>query len=355
MICGALCLVACGAVSGQEKALAPVSNEAVNAYARKAMESLRAEMAGVLETCRGADLSSIYFSSYTLDGALAAAEATGDEEFLQIALECIDAIIASGRDRDGDGYLDFYHSVDKNGENKGWDFNAKSISSSTLFKGLRPIPRAARVILQRFASNPVFRAKAADYLAFVEKHVVEKWRKKGLLPNSVNISLCDMMADLYVATGREEYRRIAEPQAAHWKSEMKLVEGGYVWNVGATVADCSHANSYVGYAALACRAGLVFTEEDMLRYGVTLKRLWRGPDQPLADFVDNTESPAGGKKWGGTLSDGWVKLGMFSPEMQAMLAERMNIGSIRTEYWGNMALNAACGHQRVWELTPMKN
>jgi hypothetical protein len=349
-----LCLLTCRVACGQGRSVAPVSDE-VRTYARKAMKELKAEHASMLKTCKGGDLSSIYFSSYVLDGALAGAECTGDEEFLKIAIESIDAIIASGKDQNGDGYLDFYHSVDKDGANQGWDFNHQSISHSTLFKGLRPISRAARVILQRFASNPAHREKAGDYLAFVCKHIVEKWTNKGLLPNTDNISLCDMMVDMYVATGKEEYRRIAERQARHWKDQMRLVQSGYVWNVGETVADCSHANSYVGYAALACRAGLVFTEEDMLRYCVTLKRLWRGPDKPLADFVDNTESPPGGKKWGGFLADGWVKLGMFSPEMQTMLAGRTKLGSNRTEYWGNMALNAAYGPNKAWKLTPSKN
>ncbi|MCX7049483.1 MAG: hypothetical protein NTX50_28865 [Candidatus Sumerlaeota bacterium] len=80
-----------------EKPIAPVSNDDVKSFALKAMESLRAERAGTLKTCKGGDLSGIYFSSYSLDGALAGAEATGDEEFLKIAIECIDAIIASGK------------------------------------------------------------------------------------------------------------------------------------------------------------------------------------------------------------------------------------------------------------------
>jgi hypothetical protein len=69
----------------------------------------------------------------------------------------------------------------------------------------------------------------------------------------------------------------------------------------------------------------------------------------LADYVDNTGD---GSKWGGTLSDGWVKLGIFSPEVREMLAVRTRIGSITTEYWGNMALNVALGRDKDWKLRP---
>ena len=117
----------------------PAQERSVEEFARRVAASLtQRQQDELLKTCQSGDLSSIYFASYDLDGLLAAAEATGRDEFLKPAVTCIDAIIAAGRDQNNDGYLDFYHSVDK-----AWDSTAKGISSSTLLKGLRPIPRAA--------------------------------------------------------------------------------------------------------------------------------------------------------------------------------------------------------------------
>lgn len=354
---------------------APASpqNRVLEDYSKKVKSLVETQKEDLFKDCRAGDLSSIYFSSYELDGLLAAAEATGREDFLQVTLECVEAIIAAGKDQNGDGYIDFYHSADN-----AWDSTRKGISPSTLFKGLRPIPRAARVIVTRFRRKP-YLAKAQELLAFTEKHIIEKWEKQGYLQEyrsgTIHIqgNFGEMLVDAYLATGNENYRKHAENYAKACKDNLILVDGGYAWNQvlgdktlnpappdsldGAHVSDTSHANETLAFATLACRAGIVFTEEDMVRFSTTFtKKLWRGAARPLADFVDGADlqGKGGPGKYGTFLSAGWAKLGLFSPDVEAKLSSRED-GGHPLQYWGNLALNATLGgDKKRWMLAPIR-
>lgn len=81
----------------------------------------------------------------------------------------------------------------------------------------------------------------------------------------------------------------AEAMARYFKRYIRVQDAGYTWNYwdwiekgepgGSGIEDTSHGTIDVGFAVDACRRGVVFTEEDMLRFTRTyLDLLWDGSE-----------------------------------------------------------------------------
>jgi len=323
---------------------------------RAARPSLRRDAAsGSMET--------YYFLSYKLDALLAACEATHDEEMARFLIGCARSMMAAGKDRDGDGFLDYA------GE--------KNISQR--WKGWRPVARLARVLKAGFHEKE-FEAPADGILAFVEKHVIGKSRKefeaasrRDFAGETAHIvaNLGEILVDAYIATGKKEYRALAERYARAVVRQMRRVDGAYVWNQvigdrelrtrlsgtvdGSHVSDTSHGGELISFVEVAYRAGIGFSDVDIAAYIKTVTgNLWRDTGKPLHDFVDGKdwEGSGGPGRWGTHMEIGWLKLGMFSAKVRALADQFRPAGDWEMVFRAYQVRNRRIQTAARWRLAP---
>jgi hypothetical protein len=309
-----------------------------------------------------------YYLSNQLEGLISMAEASHDERYLKLAMGYIDRMLDSGRDADGDGYLDFKTTGDNLDK-----YNVALYD----WRSFRPVARIARVI----QSDNVWRGKYEDkmkrYRTFIDHDVIEKWSKTrskakgldwfeddGLIHRLAHFG--DILVDSYLATGSADQRRMLVEVATKVKKQIKVSQRdakAVEWNklfknsgpiirdyAGMKgVSDTSHASGTVAFvAADALGPKAVFAEADLQRLSYTLLHvLWNGSmDNPqFADFVDGGMHPKRANEYGDrNLADGWMKLGQFDSTVQKVMMVAMDASGgdrYRLQAIGNLARNYA--------------
>ncbi len=162
--------------------------------------------------------------------------------------------------------------------------------------------------LERVTKSPELQtrygAKAAQYLAFLDRDVLQKWESTwldlpegaglykfsdnptqrfpgGSLPHNQYLALARtwlVLADLpgYANAGLCLQRATA--MARYFKQNLRLVKDAYDWyywdplpteDIRRHTEDWSHATIDIGFAIEACRRGVVFDEEDLRRFART--------------------------------------------------------------------------------------
>ncbi|MGG1574501.1 hypothetical protein [Fictibacillus sp. NRS-1165] len=163
-----------------------------------------------------------------------------------------------------------------------------------------------------------------EYYPFLEP-------SKGItLPHNQNAAPGRTLVHLYKATGRTEYLDKAVKLGQFLKSSLikRDTDSGmaYVWNYWNnsggnwdfgyfryTLEDVSHANIDLGLAVDLFQAGEVFTEEDMMTFSTTFKRLiWQQDynNPRVSMYVDGTGNS------NAVLISEWVTLSQFDKEIR---------------------------------------
>lgn len=307
-----------------------------------------------------------YYLGPYLEGLISMSEATGDIGYLTLALSMSMMIINSGKDLNGDGYLDFRV------EGKGLD---KPDVALYEWRGFRPLARLAR-LLHGVTWLDEHQLKDADTLSdFVRTNIVEKWSKnfskaKGIdfFEDDQLIHRASHMGDILVdvvalddggpfqdslktlglAVKNQIRRSTRQTGAVEWNI-LYGNSGGILrrYNTLRGVADTSHASGVVSFVVSdAMLTQEVFNRQDLQRLANTLKTvIWNGDlNKPaFADYVDGGTNKQKPNTYGArNLSDGWVKLGVMDPEVQKLMARTQEVGIQRPnqlQFIGNLARN----------------
>lgn len=321
---------------------------------------------------RSPDGSAGYYGfTETADGIAAIYEATGREYYLERLIEYCKLIIVQGKDDNGDGYLDYFHWMHDRNRAEAydkWDYE-HSYAAACHCNIMRTLARCARVgrLGPHYENH---KANIDEIVAFVEKHVIEKWEKgdqqvniAGYLGlqrftiNGVHSHLGSALVDAWLATGNDHYRQLADGFAESVKAAWVLYSNGsYAWSTDGgirvpvdymgtdhNIQDLGHGTRVIRFAVIAHRAGIVVDDTDISRLLATFNgNLWRGADEKFAEYVNGADRNPDRY----SVITQWVALGAFDPDTHQRMVNWTGGGRApdkyhedRIQYYGHLALN----------------
>jgi hypothetical protein len=299
-----------------------------------------------------------YNLSYNVDSDTAMYLATGNAQYIDRALLYVNNVVATARPSSSmptsqyhDGYF-------------GWISRRADLQPTGIEVPLyesyfwRYATTMLRVIRQtpQLYGNPTYRAQYERLLNFAEVNVFQKWYTRGANDNIYrsNANLVSHWALIALnlslitedANRRAIYRTVVDNIDLHLPNASSSLRDqlrpnpvapwAYFWdgNWGSSKRpgqDVSHGNNVIAYLVEARDHGHSWTAMDMQRFSALLTTVIWPRDNVFADFVDGTGQ---GNGW---FSDGWVKLGRYSPAVQQRLEHHT---VVNIQFIANMALNA---------------
>ncbi len=271
-----------------------------------------------------------YNLQLSLDPLLTMYEVTQQKDYLEFALHlCENMRAAADQDRDGDGHPEWDGSL------KGERVGNHPDTLLPDFQGAAAMARAARIILTDEQLTASYGDRARPIAEFVGRHIVDKWlidrkqrawfRKLDKWSDKTSI-LIRMQLDLYRISQDHVRREAAEELARACRAQFVQVDDArslITWTSSAP--DTSHSNREVTCILSCHEAGLVFTRADVdLLCNTLLKNIWDGDrDQPrFRNYITGANHTPPGRSKGafgyGQIYDGWVKLGRYNDEIQAI-------------------------------------
>ncbi|MEW6356034.1 MAG: hypothetical protein AB1696_06905 [Planctomycetota bacterium] len=197
-----------------------------------------------------------------------------------------------------------------------------------------PIAQFIEIVFNDPALHEKYKKKADEYLAFIDKHIREKWEPtwvelpdgcgayvftahetqrfpKGLLPHNQYLALARtylVLKDVKGAPHRDIYLEKAAKMAKYFKKCLRAEGDAYLWNywdpypeipeVRRYVEDTGHGTIDIGFVCEACNRNVVFAPDDLTRFGNTYAdRMWnQSQDDPIIrGRVDGAKSRVDGR------------------------------------------------------------
>lgn len=297
-----------------------------------------------------------YNLGYGIDGNTAMYRATGKTQYLDRALLYVKNMVDSARvssSLSGSRFKDAY---------LGWT----SQRSETLGQEVplyesycwRYVTRMLRVIRETPAlyNNATYRAQYDRLLEFSEKHMFEKWFRRGANSHIYRVNThmaahwayiaMDLSLMTTDATRKANYLAVfnnINRNLPNYSSSLREQMGtspvnsaAYFWSDSwgshaRPGQDVSHGNGLMAFIVEAHDAGMEWTDKDIRAFTATLNSvIWPSAGR-YGNYVDGSGS---GNGW---FNDGLMKLGRYDTNLQRRL-ETHSVGN-NTQYYGNAALN----------------
>jgi len=303
---------------------------------------------------RSSDSWDHYELSYEVDGNNAMFRATGNTKYLDRSLTYINNVVASARASES------LRSSQYHDKYLGWTSNQEDGDEVPLYESYfwRYATTTLRVVKETPAvyDNPTYRAQYDKLVAFAETNIFEKWLTRGADDNIYRdathiVSHWALIATNLLKVTAEPARRTSyqtvldnidkhlpnQPSSLHQQMIRNPVDGSaYFWTAewGSTKRpgqDVSHGNGVIAYVVESAGLGGSWSATDMERFVALLNTVLAPKGNGFAGFVDGSGSDNG---W---ISDGFVKLGRFSPQLQQKLEQ---YPVVNDQFVANMALNA---------------
>jgi len=212
-----------------------------------------------------------------------------------------------------------------------------------------PIAEFIEIVFNDPQLHAKYKAKADEYLAFIDKHVRRKWERTwvevpdgcgayrftsnvtqrypdALLPHNQYLALARtflVLKDVEGVPDRQVYLEKAAKMARYFKKNLHLNGNAYVWNywdpypaipdIHVHVEDVGHGSIDIGFAVEACNRNVVFTAEDLVRFSHTYADvMWnQSRDDPIiAGRVDGKSTRRDGRA-----THEWIKLAQWNPKV----------------------------------------
>lgn len=306
-----------------------------------------------LPKSRSGDSWDYYNLAYAVDANIAMYEATGENRYVDRALEYVDNMIEDVRPSSSmstSQYRDQY---------LGWvsqrsDVRGKEVP---LFESYnwRYVTRLLRVMRQSPAlyDDPGYRDRYEKLLAFTEIHMFEKWFNRGVETNlyrnrthmashwayiAMNLSVLtadNARRDRYDTVFNAINTRLPNYDSS-LRGQLREVGPAYFWSARWGLfdrpgQDVAHGNGVIAFVVDARDVGREWTEDDMTKFIATLTTVIWPRAGVCSDYVDGSGK---GTCW---FSDGFVKLGRYDPALQTRLETHRVQGS---QFFATMANNA---------------
>jgi hypothetical protein len=304
-----------------------------------------------------------YHLQIPLDGLVAMFEATGRQDYFELALNvCENMVAAADQDRDGDGHPEWDGIRDGVPPSDGNpDVMLYDVQASVA------IARMARVILTTPRLEQHYGDRGRALADFVGEHIADKWLYTRnqlvylrLLQNWSD--RCSMMVrilvDLYAITGDADRRAVAEELAQQFVDTVLVYNDDcdcYTWPT-VPAWDTEHTCREAAFIDVCAEMGIVFTDADLYRVGNTLvNRIWDGSldDPRCTNYHTGYNGPFrdSGPWYWGRVYNGWIRAGRVHPGAQQVGEALLAATAIypppnpTVEHSrGSEAVMAFCGH-----------
>ena len=295
-----------------------------------------------------------YYLAYYVDGLIQVWQATGDNAYLDSALELINNTMND--------------AVDVGGGYRGWPaYNGNTYALWDSFYW-RFVSTLVRVMHQSpdLRAQGDYQAQYEKLLEFSEKHIWERWQQAGegnfyrskthMTSHWARISM-----ELYVITGNSRYKsvfdKISFGQMDGRKSNLRdqifshpNVSGGILWDAswgvskGSDIQDTSHAAAIVSFWVSSYENNMYWNKGDIDAVTATLlESVW--PDQVGGNFYEYIDGVGGYDKIG-RLHE-WLVLGRYNSKVQSKLKNDYTAKNL--DFFGSQAVGIAALNQRMLE------
>lgn len=301
-----------------------------------------------------------YYVAYGVDGYLAMFEATQNKAYLDRALLYLTQIKDTAR-KQSDGYMGWRAVVPGGGTTYE---EGTPLYESFLWRYGARVLNVIRKDPELF-NDPIYREKYDDLLPFLETHLFEKWYSrdvKWIYRLRTHMASHWASIALYlseISTSEEMQELYAEvlykfnydfPQTGMTGGMKQQVKPhpedaqAYFWNGiwGSSELpgnDISHGNAEIQFMIESFVRGEDWTEADILALRYLVKNaLWNQSltNPEFAEYLDGEGSISHA-----FISDGVLKLGRFDSDLQKIFEAYKGQNMYLTQYYGNLALNAA--------------
>jgi hypothetical protein len=324
-----------------------------------------AEYNTYLPMSTSADAWDLYNLAYAVDANTAMFRASGKTQYLDRALLYVQNTIGKAKPSSSIPTSQYASSttssylawVNHSHPDLGNDGKEYPLMESYLWRYVATLLRVMRTTPAVY-DNAGYRAKYDAVLAFTEKHIWEKWYRRGtgnLYRSNTHMASHWARIALDLSIVSTDAARLPQYVQVRRNIDHLGVPGGpsdtglrgqmitlgrparFFWHAdwgtyAAPGQDVSHGNAIAAYVAEARDLGYAWTTADVAKLVATFEQEIYKTTTRSAAFVDGSGDQAA---W---FSDGWVKLGRYSATVQARMEAH---GAGRgTQLYGNGALNA---------------
>ncbi len=290
-----------------------------------------------------------YFLGYYIDGLVKMWQASGDDKYLDSALQLINQTIndASNVDQTYKGW--------PNSENNGhplWDsFYWRHVA--TLLRIMYKSPN--------LRSNRIYQEEYDKLLSFTEKNI---WNRYDLKRNEniyrINTHMTSHWAriamELYIITNKVKYKEVFDNisfknipnRGSSLRNQLKNnpnQPSAYIWNLdwnGSQIQDTSHAGAIISFWVEAYDNNMYWNNDDITALCSTLKNvIWKDSDgQRFYKNIDRT----GGYELHGRIHE-WLNLGRYDKTIQNRIRE--NYTGKNLTYYGIQPIGIAALNAKI--------
>jgi len=340
-------LLISGAVFCEAQSVQPVSY-----WENRFLKKWEEDSSDITKLSTSNDSWKFYDLSYSIDGFTTMFEATGKPYYLDRALALVYNMINSSTTTSQiatSQYKDRYKGwVNKSHPQLGNNGKEYPLYESYCWRYVTALLKVMKNT-PSVNSNPTYKSKFSDILAFTEQNIYDKWIYRG--QGNVYRSNTHMFShwarismDLWCITKKNKYKvvfsnfdnRLRKQINVGTRSLLKQSGGALFWSdkwdrSNSPGQDVSHGNAVVAtiIELFNCNQGFNKTDIDNL-INLLDTKIWL-PNK-YSKFID------GSGKGNGWFTDGFIKLGRFDAILQQRI-EKHTIGR-NIQYFGNGALNA---------------
>jgi hypothetical protein len=307
----------------------------------------------LLDSSHSGESMGYYYLQLSLDPLLTMYEVTHHRDYLEFVLDLCENMIAATEDRDADGHPE-WKGLDSRGKNAS-DFPDLLLND---FQGSAPLLRAARIVFADPGLCATYGERSRRIVDFADRHILDKWlvtRRQRAWFRSLSVwsdktaILIRMELDMYGIRGSEKYLELAREVAEPCKSRFVTIDPHTeTMRISTLGSDTGHTCRHVTCVIACMESGVVFDRQDVDRMVNTfLINIWDGDTRlpRFHNFHDGGNSAVPDRQRGpyeeGEIYDGWVKLGRFNDQIQAICYTLWQ--QIRAQQWQNVSARVNSG------------
>ncbi|WP_145758346.1 hypothetical protein [Sediminicola sp. YIK13] len=296
-----------------------------------------------------------YYLGYYIDGLTSIWRATGDNTYLNEALQLIENTMQDAKPMSGTntGYLGWPSDLSKYGSTRYQE--GTSLWEAFMFRHVATLLRIMYESPNLRSSG--YQSRYDAILNFTEKHIFEKWADYdgGIYRSRTHMAShwARIGMELYIITGNQKYNEVFENisfgtmpnRSSNLRNQIHYnpnVPTAYIWssewgkNYDSGTQDTSHAGAIISFWVTAYENNMYWNKNDIDALISTLDQVvWKDSDGVnFYKIIDGS----GSYDYSGRLNE-WLPLGRYSVKIQNKIKDKY-IGS-NLKFYGSQTLGIA--------------